>query len=43
LCQNELWGWLILSDMLNYGIADTLDAYNHAERNLTSGYDSDVI
>jgi hypothetical protein len=20
-CQNELWGWLILSAMLNYGVA----------------------
>jgi hypothetical protein len=43
LCQNELWGWLILSDVLNYGVADTLHAYNHAERNLLSGYNPDVI
>ena len=25
-CQNELWGWLILSAMLNYGVALTLIA-----------------
>ena len=23
-CQNKLWGWLILSAMLNYGVALTL-------------------
>jgi hypothetical protein len=23
-CQNELWGWLILSAMLDYGVALTL-------------------